>query len=129
MPAVTMRKVIGIVLILIAGAYWYTNLMDIDISGLRLPKQIEAPAFWLGYAVATAWCMMPELIRVPGATQVNLLPTAPTPFQQPMTIDGPQRGEPFQMEGVWYCQWEGSFLMWDYANGAWIPAAPPTQRT
>lgn len=122
MQPVTMRRVIGLLLAVIAAGYWYTSLMEIDISALNLPKVIMAPAFWIGYAIVTIWCLIPQLIRVPGAGNVNLLPTAQTPFQEPMTIGGPQQGEPFQMNGTWYCQWEGNFLMWDQGTQGWVPA-------
>ena len=125
MQPVTMRRVVGLLLAIAAGAYWYTALMEIDINALNLPDQVEAPAFWLGYAAVTAWCLLPQLIRVPGATDVNLLPTTQGLFQEPLTVGGPEHGEPFQMNGVWYCQWQGAFLMWDQTSQEWIPAAMP----
>ena len=120
-----MRRVVGLLLAIIAGAYWYTALMEIDISALSLPEQVGTPIFWIGYAAVSAWCLIPQLIKVPGAGDVNLLPTSQTPFQEPLTVGGPQHAEPFQMNGTWYCQYQGAFLMWDQASQAWVSATMP----
>ena len=56
----TMRRLFGVVMALVAGGYWYARLVDLDISGLKLPEQVEAPIFWMGYASVFIWCMIPS---------------------------------------------------------------------
>ena len=122
MQPVTMRRLLGVLLILVAGAYWYTRLMDVDISELNLPEQIGSPVFWFSYAAVTSWCMVPQLTRTPGAPQVDLLPTTPTPFQNQIAANS----EPFQMEGKWYQQNGGVLWVWDELAQRWVPANAPT---
>lgn len=124
MQPLTMRRLLGVLLIAIAGAYWYTRLADVDISALHLPDQIELPVFWIGYSVVAVWCMMPQLIRTPGAKEVNLLPNTPTPFSNQMMPNS----EPFQMNGQWYVQWEGNLWIWDQNEGQWNLAQAPQQQ-
>lgn len=125
MQVLTMRRLLGVFLVLIAGSYWYTRIAEVDISGLHLPEQIEMPVFWFGYAAVTVWCMIPQLVRTPGAAEVNLLPNAPIPFSNQMMPNS----DPFQMNGLWYVQWDGVLWIWDDATDQWSQAPPPTGAT
>tara|TARA_B100001113_G_C20667786_1_gene430734 strand:+ start:78 stop:476 length:399 start_codon:yes stop_codon:yes gene_type:complete len=122
--ALTMRRLAGILLLITAGAYWYSRFAEIDISALKLPEQVELPIFWIGYGVLTTWLMIPQLIRTPGAGNVNLLPNAPLPFANQMMGNS----EPFQMNGHWYVQWEGNLWIWDQNEGKWSVAQAPQQQ-
>jgi len=122
MQPLTMRRLLGVILIFIAGGYWYTRLAEVDIEGLNLPEQIHLPVFWIAYAAIAAWCMLPQLIKTPGAAEVNLLPNAPTPFSNQLLPNS----DPFQMNGAWYVQWEGALWVWDAATSQWSHAQPPS---
>jgi|TARA_B100001939_G_C16549720_1_gene449823 hypothetical protein len=117
----TMRRLFGILMALVAGGYWYARFVELDISGLKLPEQIEAPIFWMGYAAVFVWCMMPQLIRTPGAQQVNLLPNAPMPFANQMMTNS----DPFQMNGSWFVQWDGYLWKWNPELSTWELEQPP----
>lgn len=123
MQPLTMRRLIGVLLIIVAGAFWYTKLAEVDMGSLNLPEQLDLPIFWIGYGVLTAWCMVPQLIRTPGAKEVNLLPNAPMPFSNQMMANS----DPFQMHGMWYVQWEGVLWVWDDATSNWTQAQAPPQ--
>lgn len=122
--ALTMRRLVGVLLVLLAGAYWYTRLAGVDISSLNLPEQIELPVFWIGYGLVATWLMIPQLIRTPGGQEVNLLPNAPIPFNNQMMATS----EPFQMNGQWYVQWDGALWIWDANSSNWTVAQPPQQQ-
>lgn len=106
---------------IVAGIYWYTRLAEVDISELHLPEQIEMPLFWIGYGIFTAWMMLPQLVRTPGAAEVNLLPNAPIPFANQMMANS----DPFQMNGQWYVQWDGMLWVWDGSLNQWSQATQP----
>ena len=124
MQPVTMRRVFGVLMLIIAGGYWYANLQDIDLSVLKLPETVDSPAFWLGYAGFTIFLMMPQLIGVPGTNEVNLLPQQSAfqnPLQMGMQMAG-QNQQPFQMNGKWYMQTLQGYLMWDDTTQMWVHA-------
>jgi len=121
MQVLTMRRLFGVLLMIVAGIYWYTRLAEVDISELHLPEQIEMPLFWIGYGIFTTWMMLPQLVRTPGAAEVNLLPNAPIPFANQMMANS----DPFQMNGQWYVQWDGMLWVWDGSLNQWSQATQP----
>lgn len=112
------RRVVGILVVGFAVAYWAAKIGAYDAPSIDLPNEVHSPAFWGVMAVIGAWAWLPAMLPY-GAKEVSLSQDRRA-FVNPNDV----HNQPFEMEGNWFIIWNGNYLMWDDATSAWQPYRP-----
>lgn len=123
MIGMAVRRISGIIFVLLGIAYYYAHTQSYDIPQFDLPEWVHSPVFYGAYLFVTVWCWLPVLITIPSRRSVNLTPTPAQQFETPSTVGQTGWGEPFEMppgSGQWYMQGYGQYWVWSTEQNEWI---------